>query len=37
MKVTRSYEIKLKPNKSQMFQLNNYFYEAKILYNYLLN
>lgn len=37
MKVTRCYEIKLKPNQKQKIQLNNYFYEAKVLYNYLLN
>lgn len=36
MNVTRVYEIKLKPNKSQAKQLNQYFYEAKVLYNYLL-
>ena len=37
MQVTRCYEIKLKPNQKQKLQLNNYFYEAKVLYNYLLN
>jgi len=37
MQVTRTYELKLKPNKSQHRQLDNYFYEAKCLYNYLLN
>lgn len=37
MQVTRTYELKLKPNKSQQRQLDNYFYEAKCLYNYLLN
>lgn len=37
MQVTRAYELKLKPNKSQQSQLDNYFYEAKCLYNYLLN
>lgn len=37
MQVTRTYELKLKPNKSQQSQLDNYFYEAKCLYNYLLN
>ena len=33
---TRSYEIKLYPNKSQEQQLSDYFYESKLLYNYLL-
>lgn len=37
MIVTRTYTIKLKPNSSQRKQLHQYFYEAKILYNYLLN
>lgn len=37
MQVTRCYEIKLKSNQKQKLQLNNYFYEAKVLYNYLLN
>ena len=37
MQVTRCYEIKLKPNQMQKVQLDNYFYEAKVLYNYLLN
>ena len=37
MVVTRTYTVKLKPNKSQQKQLNQYFYEAKVLYNYLLN
>ena len=37
MQVTRTYELKLKPNKSQQSQIDNYFYEAKCLYNYLLN
>ena len=37
MQVTRTYELKLKPNKSQKQQLDNYFYEAKCLYNYFLN
>lgn len=37
MQVTRCYEIKLNPNQKQKIQLNNYFYEAKVLYNYLLN
>lgn len=37
MTVTRTYGVKLKPNKSQREQLNQYFYEAKVLYNYLLN
>lgn len=27
----------MKPNQKQKLQLNNYFYEAKVLYNYLLN
>ncbi len=36
MNVTRVYEVKLKPNKSQIKQLNQYFYEAKVVYNYLL-
>lgn len=37
MRVTRCYEIKLQPNKYQQKQLSQYFYEAKVLYNYLLN
>ena len=37
MVVTRTYTIKLKPTKSQQRQLNQYFYEAKVLYNYLLS
>lgn len=37
MLVTRTYQVKLKPNKSQQKQLEQYFYEAKVLYNYLLN
>ena len=37
MIVTRCYEIKLKPNTLQQKQLKQYFYEAKVLYNYLLN
>lgn len=37
MEAIRCYEIKLKPNSSQKQQLDNYFYEAKLLYNYLLN
>ena len=37
MQVTRCYEVKLKLNQHQRIQLNNYFYEAKVLYNYLLN
>ena len=37
MQVTRCYEVKLKPNQKQKIQLSNYFYEAKVLYNYLLN
>lgn len=32
----RSYKLKLKPNKQQLQKLNNIFYEAKCLYNYLL-
>ena len=37
MQVTRTYELKLKPNNGQRIQLDNYFYEAKCLYNYFLN
>lgn len=37
MIVTRTYTIKLKPNSSQRKQLHQYFYEAKVLYNYLLS
>lgn len=37
MKVRRTYTIKLKPNKSQVKQLNQYFYEGKVLYNHILN
>lgn len=37
MIVTRTYTLKLYPNKSQTQKLNEYFYEAKILYNYLLS
>lgn len=37
MKVIRSYKLKLKPNKNQLEKLNNYFYEAKCLYNYVLS
>lgn len=37
MQVTRTYELKLKPNNSQKQRLDNYFYESKCLYNYLLN
>lgn len=37
MTTTRTYKIKLKPNQQQKEQLNQYFYEAKVLYNYLLN
>lgn len=37
MQVTRTYELKLKPNKLQRHQIDDYFYEAKCLYNYLLN
>jgi transposase len=33
----RSYKLKLKPNKQQFQKLNNYFYEAKCLYNYVLS
>jgi len=33
----RSYKLKLKPNKHQLQKLNNYFYEAKCLYNYVLS
>ena len=33
----RSYKLKLKPNKQQLQKLNNYFYEAKCLYNYVLS
>ena len=33
----RSYKLKLKPNKNQLEKLNNYFYEAKCLYNYVLS
>lgn len=36
MQVTRTYEIKLKLNRAQQHQINEYFYEAKCLYNYLL-
>lgn len=35
--VTRTYDIKLNPSKSQRLQLDSYFREAKWLYNYLLN
>lgn len=37
MKVIRSYKLKLKPNKFQLQKLNNIFYEAKCLYNYVLS
>ena len=37
LQVTRTYEVKLKPNQNQRVQLDEYFYEAKVLYNYLLN
>lgn len=37
MEVIRSYKLKLKPNKNQLEKLNNYFYEAKCLYNYVLS
>lgn len=33
----RSYKLKLKLNKQQLQKLNNYFYEAKCLYNYVLS
>lgn len=33
----RSYKLKLKSNKQQLQKLNNYFYEAKCLYNYVLS
>lgn len=33
----RSYKLKLKPNKQQLQKLNNIFYEAKCLYNYVLS
>ena len=36
MKVIRTFDIKLKPNKHQEHQLNQYFYEGKILYNFML-
>lgn len=36
MKVRRTYEIKLMPNKHQEEQLNQYFYEGKVLYNFIL-
>ena len=35
MAVTRTYDIKLNPSKSQRLQLDSYFREAKWLYNYL--
>lgn len=37
MNVLRSYKLKIKPNKTQRQKLNNYFYEAKCLYNYALS
>lgn len=37
MEVTRTYELKLKLNASQQHQLDEYFYEAKCLYNYILS
>lgn len=36
MQVIRTYEIKLKPNKQQEQQLNQYFYEGKLLYNFII-
>lgn len=36
MEVTRSYEIKLKPNKTQRRKLDQYFEEAKYFFNYVL-
>lgn len=36
MIVLRSYKLKVKPNKTQLQKLNNYFYEAKCLYNFVL-
>ena len=37
MEVTRTYELKLKLNTSQQHQIDEYFYEAKCLYNYILS
>ena len=37
MLVKRSYRLKIKPSKTQLYKLNNYFYEAKCLYNYALS
>lgn len=37
MIVKRSYKLKIKPNKTQLQKLSNYFYEAKCLYNYALS
>ena len=37
MLVKRSYRLKIKPSKAQLRKLNNYFYEAKCLYNYALS
>lgn len=36
MKVRRTYEIKLVPDKHQEEQLNQYFYEGKVLYNFMI-
>lgn len=36
MKVTRTFEIKLVPNKIQKQKLDQYFYEGKVLYNFML-
>lgn len=36
MEVRRTYTIKLIPNKHQKEQLNQYFYEGKILYNFII-
>lgn len=37
MEVTRTYELKLKLNASQQHKIDEYFYEAKCLYNYILS
>lgn len=37
MEVTRTYELKLKLNTSQQHRIDEYFYEAKCLYNYILS
>ena len=37
MEVTRTYELKLKLNAHQQHQIDEYFYEAKCLYNYILS